>query len=653
MKMNTSFPVYFDKRGGLAGAVFGGTAFAVCAIWYSWKIGLLFAVLFLATGFIKLRLRHPVARFLVNGVWGIVCIVASCVFPSLMVSEESYLILGHFRIVMNFVCVAVVYGICLTVTGEIKPAVAVASGLLLVMATVNAFLFQFRGNELKPLDFLSVQTALNVVDQYAFRIQPEMLYSWLLWLWMMFCLHALPPADQLLPKGWFRLAAAAATVLCAVLLCSNTGDVRTKNWSNQGTTYNGYFLNFFTGLRDSIVRKPEDYSSEAVEALASDYDAPSASTAGKSLPNIVVIMNESFADVTVLGSELRTNQPVTPFVDALRENTIRGHALVSIFGGTTANSECEFLTGSSMAYLPEGSVPYQQYITGNLYSLPWLMASYGYRTLATHPYDASGWNRTAVYPSFGFSESTFSDAYPWENLVREYVSDREMYAYVLERLAEPSEQPLFLFGITMQNHGDYIYTGDNYAQTIYLEGYAQEYPMAEQYLTLLHESDKAVEYLLTELADFPEDTIVLFFGDHFPKVEEEFFQEVHGGAFETLPEQMLQYQVPFFLWANYDIQEQTVECASLNYLGRYLLEAAGLELPPYYRFLKDLEEAVPAVNALGYYSVSQQTFLPLEDAAGEEAQWLSRYSMAQYNNLFDGDNRSPVFFQRYLPAAAG
>ena len=177
--------------------------------------------------------------------------------------------------------------------------------------------------------------------------------------------------------------------------------------------------------------------------------------------------------------------------------------------------------------------------------------------------------------------------------------------------------------------------------------------MAEQYLTLLHESDKAVEYLLTELADFPEDTIVLFFGDHFPKVEEEFFQEVHGGAFETLPEQMLQYQVPFFLWANYDLQEQTVECTSLNYLGRYLLEAAGLELPPYYRFLKDLEEAIPAVNALGYYSVSQQTFLPLEDAAGEEAQWLSRYSMAQYNNLFDGDNRSPVFFQRYLPAAAG
>ena len=173
--------------------------------------------------------------------------------------------------------------------------------------------------------------------------------------------------------------------------------------------------------------------------------------------------------------------------------------------------------------------------------------------------------------------------------------------------------------------------------------------MAEQYLTLLRESDKALEYFLTELEKAPEDTVVLFFGDHFPQVEGDFFQEVHGGAFETLPEKMEQYMVPFLVWANFDIPEQTVECTSLNYLGRYLLETAGLELPPYYQFLKELEQAVPAVNALGYYSISQQTFLPLEDAQGEEAKWLNDYAIVQYNNLFDQKNRNPLFFQNYLP----
>lgn len=641
-----------DKRGGLIGAGIAAAAFAVCAVRFSWKMGLLFAALFLLAGFVKLQPKYPVSRFLMNAVWGLLCIFASCVFPTIMISGESYLFIGHFRIVMNFLCVAVVYGLCLTVTGDIKPAVAVASGLLLVMATANAFLYSFRGNELMPLDFLSLKTAVNVANQYVFRIQPQMLYSWLLWLWMVFCLRALPPAERILPKRWFRLAAALATVLCVVLLCWKTPDVRTETWRNQGTTYNGYFLNFFTGIRDSIVQKPEGYSEEAVEELAADYATPEG-TDSRDLPNILVIMNESFADFTILGSELRTNQPVTPFLDSLQENTIRGHALVSIFGGCTANSEFEFLTGSSMAYLPTGSVPYQQYILSDVYSLPWLMNAYGYRSMVTHPYDASGWDRLTVYPYFGFSESTFDNVYPGKNLIRRFISDQEMYEYVLENLEAPAEQPLFLFGITMQNHGDYDYIGENYEQTIYLDGYEMEYPMAEQYLTLLHESDSALAYLLSELEACPKDTVVLFFGDHFPKVEGEFYQEVHGGEFETLSEQLLQYQIPFFIWANFDIPEQTVECTSLNYLGRYLLETAGLELPPYYRFLKDLEQAIPAVSALGYYSVSQQTFLPLEEAEGEEAQWLNRYALAQYNNLFDADNRNPLLFQQYLPAAQG
>ena len=636
-----------DKRRTFIGLGIGILALAVCGIMGSWKAGLLYAAAFLLAGSIKLAPKHPALRFGVNAMWGVVCIFISCAIPTMMISDSSYLNIGYYRVAMNFLCVAVVYGICLIVFGEIKRAVAVASGLLLIMATANTFVFQFRGNELKPMDFFSIKTALNVVGQYTFRIQPRMIQGWLLWLWTVFCLGSLPPSDPGIRKRWLRLMAAIASCLCAFLLWRGTTDIRTNNWSDGGSTGNGYFLNFYTGIRDCFTQKPEGYSPEAVEELASHYPEQGEETTSK--PNIIVIMNESFADFRVLGGELRTNQPVTPFLDSLRENTIRGYALSSVFGGVTADSEFEFLTGSSMANLPAGTVPYQQYVTGDVYSLPWLMDALGYRSMATHPFNASGWNRPAVYPRFGFSESTFADAYPYQKLVREFVSDQEMYEYVLNSLTESEEKPLFLFGITMQNHGDYIYTGDNYEQSIFLEGYDGEYPMAEQYLTLLRESDKALEYLLTELKEMPEDTVVLFFGDHFPQVEGDFFQAVHGGAFETLPEKMEQYMVPFFVWANFDIPEQTVECTSLNYLSRYLLEAAGLELPPYYQFLKDLEQAVPAVNALGYYSISRQTFLPLEEAQGEEAKWLRDYAMVQYNNLFDQKNRNSLFFQNYLP----
>ena len=359
-------------------------------------------------------------------------------------------------------------------------------------------------------------------------------------------------------------------------------------------------------------------------------------------------MNESFADLSVLGSEVQTNQPVTPFLDSLCENTVRGFALASVFGGGTANSEFEFLTGSSMANLPMGSIPYQQYITGDIFALPWLMDSLGYRCVATHPFVSSGWNRPAVYPHLGFSEISFVEAYSGRSEFREFISDRGMYEYMLEMLEGQKDEPLFLFGITMQNHGDYIYSGSNYEQTIFLEGYDQEYPMAEQYLTLLHESDNALAYLLTELSNVPEDTVVLFFGDHLPQIEGDFLQAVHGGTFDTLSERMLQYKVPFLIWANYDIPEQTVQCIGLNYLAVYLLKAAGVELPPYYRFLDEMEHSVPAMNSLGYYSLSEQTFLSLEEAQGEEAKWMNRYAMLQYNNIFDDKNRNQTFFQQYI-----
>ena len=602
----------------------------------------------MAAGFVDLRRKKPQWGFLLRSLWGIFGILLCCAAPTWMVASARFLDVGWFRVLMNVLCVAAVFGIGLVVTGRLRPAVIGGSLVLMTLATISAFVFQFRGNLLKPVDILFVGTAVNVVSQYLFRLPEGMALAWTLWLCLIFSMGCLPQEEGFVPRKWLRMGAAAATAFCLAVFSYGTRDIAPNNWSNDGAVRNGYFLNFAVGFRDSFVKAPEDYSRQEIAALEQMYPGETENPPAEDAPNIIVIMNESFADFSLLGNQLRTNQPVTPFLDSLTENTIRGYALSSVFGGTTANSEFEFLTGFSTVFVPEGSCPYQQYINAPTFSLPYVMRSYGYRTFATHPYIASGWNRPAVYPKLGFEKITFDADYPYEDLIREFVSDREMYRYVLNAVQEEQEQPLFLFGITMQNHGDYIYTGENYTQSIFLENYAMEHPMAEQYLSLLHESDKALQSFLTELENLEKDTVVLLFGDHFPQVEGDFFEEVHGGAFEDLSQQMLQYTVPFFIWANYDIPEQTMGCTSLNYLGRYLLETAGLELPPYYRFLKDLEEQIPAVNAMGYYSVSQGTYLPVSQAEDEEALWLNRYAMLQYNGLFERKNPSVPFFRQFL-----
>ena len=636
--------VRFQRKSprAMVGAALAVLILAVWGIWYSRTEGLVLAGMYLAAGLLSVDCNKPWLSFLLSGAWGLACVLAACALPTVMVSDISYLNVGFYRMAMNFLCVAAVFGLLLTATGSVKAAIVSAMIPLALLATVSGFVYQFRGNLLKPLDLLSAGTAMNVVEQYVFQVRPGMARAWALWLWMLFALGCLPDARDFLPKKWLRIAAALLTAASTAVFLYGSRNITMNTWSNEGATRNGFFLNFALGIRDCFVAQPENYSPEAVAELEKAYRNPQET--GRR-PNILVIMNESYANFEILGNPLRTNIPVTPFLDSLEENTIRGYALTSIFGGTTANAEFEFLTGFSMANVPEGSCPYQQYINTPTHSLVQVMNSLGYRTLATHPYLASGWNRTAAYPRLGFPEMTFLEDYPREELVREFVSDREMYRYVLERLEETEDAPLFLFGITMQNHGDYIYTGDHYEQTVFLEDYAMEHPMAEQYLTLLRESDRAVEELLTALEAYPEDTLVLFFGDHFPQVEGDFFLEVHGGPFEDLSQQMLQYTIPFFIWANYDIPEQTVPCTSLSYLARYLLDAAGAGLPPFYQFLKDMEQVIPAMNADGYYSLSQQTYLPHSAASGEEALWLSRYRILQYNGLFDSKNRSDLFWQ--------
>lgn len=633
----------FSKSKALAGGILALLALAACLAWAGWVLGVLFALAFLGLGCLKLKSGHRILSALPNAAWSVLCIFTACWASGEMVKSGSFLNLEIGRILLNILLTALVCGAVYVVSANWRFSVLTATAALLILATANSFIYQFRGKELVPLDFLSIGTAMSVASKYTPNIKENMVWGWLLWGVGAFGWFALPKCSGF--WGWKPRIIALAAVFAGFLtfrLCSDS--IPIKTWYLEGTTMNGYYLNFWFGIRDNMVEKPDGYSEEFMAEFEAEYDLDAEGT--EDMPNILVIMDESFADLRILG-DVDTNVPVTPFIDSLEENTIQGYALTSVYAGNTANAEFEFLTSHSMGLLPSGSVPYQQYINGQTYSLAWFLDACGYDTAATHPFPSAGWSRAKNYPLMGFESSTFQRDYPQENMMRGLVSDQEVVEFMLEEL-EGQEDPQFLFGITIQNHSSYTYSGDDFPQTVQLEQYSQEYPQAEQYLTLLNESDKAVEYLITQLEEDPEDTVVLFFGDHLPKLESGLYEELHGGEFETPEEQMLQYTVPFFIWANYDIPEQEVELTSLNYLARYLVEAAGLEMGPYYQFLEEMEERIPALNAFDYYSIREDAFIPRQEAKGEEAAWLNLYAAAQYNDLFDSENRSEVFFEQFI-----
>lgn len=563
------------------------------------------------------------------------------------------------QVVLNLAWYYLIAGVVFLAVGRRQLSAGISTALFWAVGMANHYVIAFRGRTIFPADLLTLRTAFNVADNYDYTFDDTqwvtlaalLLYEALLLLLPRRKGRRMPRLAVILPL------CVAGGVYTAVFFGTNALDqwgIEPSLWTTRG---NGFVLNFTVCLRYSQVDEPEGYSEEALDALAVriDQEQEEQSSLTGSLTqgedtvpvNIIVIMGESFSDLTVAG-DFETNEDAMPFLHALTENTVKGNAYVSVFGGTTANSEWEFLTGSTTAFLPAGAVPYQLYVNDSAVALPQQMSDLGYRTVAMHPYYSSGWNRVAVYEDFGFDEVYFLSDFTDTETMRGYVTDQSDYENLI-RLYEEKEpgEKLFLFNVTMQNHSGYSVPWTGLERTVWLTGeYQGRYSTVDQYLSLMRQSDQAVEYLLDYFSQVDEPTLILIFGDHQPQVATSFYTSILGGAFDTLDASVQQrrQQTPFYLWANYDIDEAEGLSYSLNYLSTLLLEQAGLPLTGYQTFLREGMEVLPVVNAIGYVD-AEGTSTDDETQLTEEAQeFLSWYRIAQYCNLFDPDLRPEDFF---------
>lgn len=532
-------------------------------------------------------------------------------------------------------------------TGRVSRALGIQTVFCIIYGLANYFVLEFRGAPIQPWDILSIGTAASVADNYEYKLDKDALTALiglLVLLVMEFFLRAGFPRSGKKRRVWI-----ARTALCLVtgLLCFGY----TKMLHNEDfvqkklrlydklftpTTIqfkNGTVTAFLMELQYMSVEKPAGYSEDsAKEALASyeTEDVP------ERTPNIIVIMNEAFSDPAVLG-QFSTNEDYMPFVHSLldgAEDTVSGLLNVSVKGGNTANTEFEYLTGSSMAFLPYGSIPYQQYIKDETPSMASWLSDFGYRTVAMHPYRAAGWDRNKVYPLMGFDEMYFEEFYEDSALIRKYVSDEADYEKLI-RIYEQKEpgEPLFLFNVTMQNHSSYNDWADydNFTPDITADGIDSD--VLSAYLSLMKLSDQAIEELVQYFSEEEEDTVIVFFGDHQPTDSViNPILKLNGTTSSALSpeEEAGRYQVPFFIWANYDIEEESGLNISANYLASRTLDAAGLPKPGYFSFLTELEKQVPVISA-NHVSLSDGTF----SAADEQDDLLNEYRTFQYYQLFE------------------
>lgn len=548
---------------------------------------------------------------------------------------------GPDRIFWGTVPVLILMMGIIVISNNIELSSAMSSALWLAVSTVNWFVFVFRGAELTVRDFLSLRTAANVAGSYSYSPSSSMVYAWCIF--MVFLSFIMSFRREKLVFRNMRIVAAIGMILASVCFFMGTSSISVMRWRENGSHKNGFILNFCLDITKSRVEIPEGYSLSSVDQITSDYLKKN-EQAEEDYPNVVVIMNEAFADFSVYGDNYRTNQDVWSFYHSLEQNAVKGFALTSVFGGGTANSEYEFLTGNTMAFLPYGAVPYMQYIKDNTWSLVSYFNELGYETVGVHPYISTGWKRNTVYPQLGFSDSVFQEDFPQDDLLRGYVPDAELYRWVVEKIQE-SQSKKFIFAVSMQNHSAYGQPEwEEYRDnSLHFPETIDKYEDVKDYLTLQKISDNALQYLVESLKKINSKTVLVVFGDHQPRLNDAFYNELAED--NSLESQQLRYKVPFLVWANYDVDigEQNIPLTSLNYLAEYMFEVSGIPKPAYFEFLSDIRKDISAINRNGYY-MGENACTSIDTDGGEESSSLEKYRLLEYNFIFD--KQKSAFFSR-------
>ena len=551
--------------------------------------------------------------------------------------------------ILNIFWYYFLYLIIYLIVNNTKITILVSNLLVFILGVINYFVVTFRGKSILPSDIESITTALNVANNYQYKINHKFILATLIFICFSIVVGKLKflkieRSKYLLKKIIITLSFA---IISIILIKSNLLSwlgVKSVQW--YGNQAHGFVLNFVVELKAAKVEKPEDYNLDDVKEIDEEIKSEDVYK-NEDKPNIITIMNESFADLSEI-NEFKTNMEYMPFIKSLTKNTIKGYALSSVYGGNTPNSEYEFLTGNTLAFLPKDCIPYQTYIKNDTNSLVSTLKSNGYKTIAVHPYLSSGWDRINVYNKFGFDEYYFENDFEDPKYIRNYISDESSYDKLIDLYKnKDKDQKLFMFNITMQNHGGYTTSYENFTEDVSLQVPDKEYSDVNRYLSLVKKSDEAIEKLINYFSNQDEKTIIVFFGDHFPALNEEFYESLYGKSLDELniDETQKMYKVPFFIWANYDIEEQQIDCTSINYLSSILLKTTNLSMTKYDKFLLELQNNVFAINSKGYLD-SEGKFKEVPNSFDSiiDNELLNKYRLIQYNNMFDYDNKNEDMF---------
>jgi hypothetical protein len=327
-------------------------------------------------------------------------------------------------------------------------------------------------------------------------------------------------------RWWTPLAAIAA---CAALILLSAGPLlqtavgRFRRWAWTGQPVEDsarlgpLAMQFVHGMTARAERPRRRAEMPVLTAPALLRDVPA--------PSVILVQSESFFDPRRLDPGLACD--LAGFDRGRSEAFLTGLMHPPSWGANTVRTEFEVLTGAGRDVTGlDWFNPYHQFARSRLPSLAWALKARGYRTVCVHPFDGGFYGRRDVLPLLGFDSFLDRQAFAGEATSGRYVSDLALGRFANDLLQ--SNDPTFLFLITIENHGPWPDAAGGEAALSPLESYVRG----------VGRSDLLVREVLEGAVRRRRGDLVAFYGDHLPSLGAEFDQR----AFTNLA-------TDYFIWS--------------------------------------------------------------------------------------------------------
>ena len=537
-----------------------------------------------------------------------------------------------------------------SIIGNVHISSILTSAFLLLIGYIHYQKMNIRVEPLYPGDYKQIAQLKDVISMLSNVIFTEVLIAILIGV-LLFIFACLLPKLKI--KIWLR---GLIFVLSLFMLYSYTNfpdtfmrsfvaknNVNIIKW-NQMENYetNGFLFGFISNLQGSSFEKPEDYTKQNVIKTAEKYADVSQSINSKptQMPNIVFLMSESLWDPLKLDIKF-SGDPLNHLRNLQNEHSY-GQILSPSFTGATANVEFEALTGFTNLFIKEGVIPYQDFVSQKTF-VPTIVSDLenkGYDTLAIHPFGKIFYKREYVYNTFGFNEFLHMDTVKYqETSLGGYISDESLSLEILDNLKN-AERPLFIHAVSMQNHIPYnLAEKENKIKTS-SRLTKQSRKVIEGYTEGVRRTDEALKLLVDELEKIEEPTILVFWGDHLPYLEDVYSETGYGDEDPSVNTKMYS-ETPLLLYSNFDIEKQDLKTISPFYLAPIVYEASGLEKPAFYNLLDQLRNEISAIKGSVKIDRDQQF---IDDLTKKQQELLTDYQLLQYDLLMGKQYSTEILF---------